>query len=380
MQKRGRQEHGWRATRREFLAAGTAVVAAACGTTGGSSDSTHTSSHADPVIESGLRIASRPASINPASVAGYQQLHPGLTVTQTNYASNGQLLAQLAAAKGQPTFDVIVPDADHVAIERSLGLLRPLDHDLIPNLRNLERHWTQLPYDPGNAYSVIKDAGITGFTMRTDRIKADLRTWQDFFGFLPHASGLTVNFIDSPEQVVGVALNSLGYSLNSDDDGQLNQAEQLLMKVRPFVASIDPQYLSSFQNGAIDLGITSSGDGIAIRAARAGLDDIRVVAPEGRSEIWIDNWCISASAPDPVAAHAWINYILDPRHDALQMRYTGYEVGTPGSFPLVGAAARDPLVVFGPSILNTYEILRTTPDGLQKRIAIWDRFKEGVAA
>lgn len=377
MRKRGRQERGWTATRREFLAAGTALLTSACGATGGGSGSTQTNSHSDPVLESGLRIASRPASVNPANVAGFRELHPGLNVTQTGYASNGQLLAQLAAAKGQPAFDVIVPDADHVAIERSLGLLKPLNHDLIPNLRNLERHWTQLPYDPGNAYSVIKDAGITGFTLRTDRVKADLRTWQDFFAFLPHAPGLAVNFLDSPAQMVGVALISLGYSMNTDDDGQLNQAEQLLTKVRPFVASIDPQYRSSFEDGGIDLGITSSGDGIAIRSARAGLHDIRVVAPEGRSELTIDNWCISASAPDPVAAHAWINYILAPGHDALEMRYTGYEVGTPGSFPLVGAAAHDPLVVFGPGILNTYEILRTTPDGLQKRIAIWNRFKEG---
>jgi spermidine/putrescine transport system substrate-binding protein len=379
MRKRVRQEGGWGLNRREFLAAGAALVAAACGATASSSDSTSTNSHPDPVIEPGLRIASRPASVNPASVAGFQSVHPGVAVSQSSYASNGQLLGQLAAAKGQPAFDVIVPDADHVAIERSLGLLKPLNHDLIPNLRYLERHWTQLSYDPGNAYSVIKDAGITGFTLRTDRVRADLRTWQDFFGFLPHASGLAVNFIDSAAQMVGFALISLGYSMNTVDDGQLNQAEQLLMKVRPFVTSIDPQYRSSFEAGGIDLGVTTSGDGIAIRTARAGLNDIRVVAPEGRSELWIDNWCISASAPDPVAAHAWINYILDPRHDALEMRYTGYEVGTPGSFPLVGAAASDPLVVFGPSVLNTYEILRTTPDGLQKRIAIWERFKEGLA-
>ena len=64
-----------------------------------------------------------------------------------------------------------------------------LDHSLIPNLKNLAPHWRQLDYDPGNVYSVMKDTGITGFTMRTDKIKADLRTWKDFFDFLPHREG-----------------------------------------------------------------------------------------------------------------------------------------------------------------------------------------------
>jgi spermidine/putrescine transport system substrate-binding protein len=377
-----RRGHGraWRASRRELLAAAAAGLAAACGTAGGGSSAPPASTHAVRRLERALRLASPPGSIAPLLVTGFGAAHPQVSVGQTGYGSQAELLSQLTAARGRRAFDVLVVDADHVAIERGLGLLKPLDHGLLPNLRYLERFWTQLTYDPGNAYSVIKQAGITGFSLRTDRVKADLRTWSDFFDFLPHAAGLTVNLLDNPAQMVGLALTGLGYSINSEDDGQLAQAEQLLLRVRPYVDSVSSQYVADFENGAIDLGVTSSGDGIQIRAARAGRNDIRVVAPEGRSQLEIDSWCISATAPDPVAAHAWINYVLDPRHNALQMEYTGYEVGTPASFSLVGAPATDPLVVFGPGVLNTYEILRTTPDGLQKRIAIWKRFKAGFGS
>jgi hypothetical protein len=67
--------------------------------------------------------------------------------------------------------------------------------------------------------------------------------------------------------------------------------------------------------------------------------------------------------------------MLEPAVNAREMEYVQYEVGTPASYPLVGAEAKDPLVVFGPRILNTYEILFTTPSGLDKRTAIWGEFK-----
>jgi spermidine/putrescine transport system substrate-binding protein len=364
-----------RINRREFLGASAVALAAACGGSSSSSGSTPSSVASTAKMESKLNIYNWAQYINPKNLNGFKAAHPGLNLTTGNYTSNEQLLAQLTTTKGQHVYDIIVPDADHVAIEKQLGLLLPLNHSLIPNLKYLDKHWTQLPYDPGNQYSVVKDTGITGFTLRTDRVKADLRSWKEFFDFLPHSSGLTVNFIESPAEVIGVALNSLGFSMNTEDDSQLNQVKQLLLKVRPYVDTINEVYLDDFIAGKIDLGITYSGDGIRVRTARSTQNDIKVVAPEGRSEIWTDNWCISAYAPDPIAAHAWINYILEPKHNAMEMEYVQYEVGTPASYPLVGAAAKDPLVVFGPDILNNYEVLKTTPSGLQKRIAIWDAFK-----
>ena len=292
---------------------------------------------------------------------------------ETNYGSNEELFTKLTATKGQKLYDIIVPDADHVRIEKNLGLLAKLDHSLIPNLKNLAPHWTELVYDPGNVYSVMKDVGITAIGYDPNIVKTDLASWKDFFDYLPHKdSGVKVNFIESPAEVIGVALNSFGYSMNSESDSELNQAEDLLLKVRPYVNRINTDEVDPFSKGDVNLGIIYSGDGLRAKAARKG--DFTVVAPEGKSEIWIDNWAISAYAPDPVAAHAWINYILEPAVNAKEMEYHQYEVGTPASYPLVGAIAQNPLVVFPKRILDDYEILQTTPDGLNKRVAIWNKF------
>ena len=369
-----------RLNRRELLGAGAiAIAAAACGGStggGGNAPSVASSSLSTKKIESTLNFFNWAQYHDPKNAQAFSKKY-GVAFKETNYASNEELLTKLQTTKGQAVYDIIVPDADHVRIEKGLGLLMKLDHSLIPNLKNLAPHWRQLDYDPGNVYSVMKDTGLTGFTVRTDKITANLRTWKDFFDFIPTAKGLTVNFIESPAEVIGVALNALGYSMNTESDKELNAARDLLLKVRPHVSTINEVYLDDFIAGKIDLGITYSGDGLRIRAARKAQNDILVVAPLGRSEIWIDNWAISAYAPDPVAAHAWINYMLDPAVNAREMEYVQYEVGTPASYPLVGDEAKDPLVVFPQRILNNYEILYTTPTGLNKRTAIWGEFKAG---
>jgi spermidine/putrescine transport system substrate-binding protein len=366
-----------RMNRRELLGLGAlALGAAACGgSTGGGGGA---SSSAQPLsgkkLESTLKFYNWAQYVNPENTKAYEA-KTGVNFEEANFTSNEQLLTKLQTTKGQKTYDIIVPDADHVRIEKDLGLLMKLDHSLIPNLKNLAPHWTQVSYDPGNVYSVVKDTGITCFTLRSDNVKTQLHTWKDFFDFLPHSNGLTVNFIESPSEVIGVALNSLGYSMNTDDESQLSQVRDLLLSVKPYVDTVNEVYVNDFQGGKIDLGITYSGDGLRIQAARKKEGDIEVIAPEGKSEIWTDNWAISAYAPDPVAAHAWIDFILQPEVNAKEMEYVAYEVGTPASYPLVGELAQNPLVVFPDRILNEYEILETTPERQNTRTKIWNEFK-----
>jgi spermidine/putrescine transport system substrate-binding protein len=366
-----------RLNRRDLLGLGAlALGAAACGgSTGGGGGATAASqSLSGKKLESTLKFYNWAQYVNPENTKAFEA-QTGVNFDESNFTSNEQLLTKLQTTKGQKTYDIIVPDADHVRIEKDLGLLMKLDHSLIPNLKNLAPHWTQLPYDPGNVYSVVKDTGITCFTKRSDTVTADLRTWKDFFDFLPHSGDLTVNFIESPSEVIGVALNSLGYSMNTDDEGQLNQVRDLLLKVKPYVDTVNEVYVNDFQAGKIDLGITYSGDGLRIQSARKKEGDIEVIAPEGKSEIWTDNWAISAYAPDPVAAHKWIDFILQPAVNAKEMEYVAYEVGTPASYPLVGDLAKNPLVVFPDRILNEYEILETTPERQNTRQEIWNAFK-----
>lgn len=361
--------------RAQFLGAGAlALAATACAGSGAGSASSVSPTSAAPSLEPELHLANWPDYVNPVDLKEFSDRN-GVRLVPSAYVSNEQLLDDLAAAHGSHRYDVIVPDADHVNIEKGLGLLMELDHDQIPNLKHLDPRWTKLSYDPGNRYSVIKDTGITTFAWRSDKITQKLHSWKDFFSFLPHAEPLSVNFIESPSEVIGLALLALGHSMNSDDDDQLAAARELLLDVRPFVTSLSENSVRAFEAGDVDLGIIYSGDALRVQQTRAAQADIAIARPE-KSELWIDSWAIASGAPDPNAAHAFINYMLSPEVNAREMEYTRYEVGTPASFPIVRPAslAKDPLVVFPGDVLSGYEVLRTTPVGLQKRLAIWQDF------
>ena len=175
-----------RLNRRELLGAGAiAIAAAACGgsTGGGNAPSVASSSLSTKKIEGTLNFFNWAQYHDPKNAKAFSQKY-SVAFKESNYASNEELLTKLQTTKGQAVYDIIVPDADHVRIEKGLGLLMKLDHSLIPNLKNLAPHWRQLDYDPGNVYSVMKDTGLTGFTVRTDKITAKLRTWKDFFDFI----------------------------------------------------------------------------------------------------------------------------------------------------------------------------------------------------
>src|SRR5204862_224926 len=82
--------------------------------------------------------------VNPENVKAYSA-KTGVHFDESNFTSNEQLLTKLNTTKGQKTYDIIVPDADHVRIEKGLDLLMPLDHSLIPNLKNLAPPWSSRP-------------------------------------------------------------------------------------------------------------------------------------------------------------------------------------------------------------------------------------------
>ena len=157
-----------------------------------------------------------------------------------------------------------------------------------------------------------------------------------------------MNFIESPAEVIGVALNSLGYSMNTTSDKELNAARDLLLKVRPHVNTINEVYLDDFIAGKIDLGITYSGDGIRIRDARKAAErhqSRRAPGPLGDLDRQLGDLRLRRPIPSPRTPGS--TTCSTPAVNAREMEYVQYEVGTPASFPLVGATAKDPLVVFG---------------------------------
>ncbi|HEV8157162.1 MAG TPA: spermidine/putrescine ABC transporter substrate-binding protein, partial [Gaiellales bacterium] len=333
---------GARISRRHALGlGGLALLAAACGKTtttgqsGGASPSAATS--ANPLtgkpLESKLEIYNWSQYDDPSTFKKFTQLPDeaavGMKTHETFYSSNDELLAKVNA--GGAAYDIVVPSQNAVAQLIEEGKLMALDTALIPNLKNLDQSFRKPSYDPTGQYHVIKDFGITMFFYNNKIITEQPQTMKEFYGLLnKYISKGRTNLLDGAEEVVPLALMSLGLDPNTDSQSDFDQVKAFLLSVRPGVTTISSYgYINDASAGKIILSQGWNGDVRRIVHAREKEGDITAVIPTDTSEIWADNWCILAGAPHPVAAHAWINWLLEPSTAVTEMNYHNYPIPIP---------------------------------------------------
>ena len=295
-----------------------------------------------------------------------------VSVTEDAYDSNETLLAKIQA--GATGYDVCVPTGYMVEIMAQQGLLYKLALDHIPNARYIDAQFKGLPFDPRNQYSMPKDWGTTGFGYRADLLPP-LYSWADFFTqATTKASGKTI-VLDGVNEVIGSLLKMLGFSYNSVDPGQLEQVRQKLLALKPHLLAITAtDDITMMGNGQAILALDWNGN---VLAAQANQPKLQYVIPTEGSEFWVDNWAILRAAPDPVAAHAFVNFMLDPTVSAKEISTTYYAQCETAAFKSMDPALANNAVIYP----NTAQISRLesqaalSSDGAKLRKQIWDEFK-----
>ena len=363
---------GGELSRREFLAMSALVsggaIFVACG-----GSAVVPSSLAGKKMESALNLYNWSDYDDPNTIKAFQAKFPSVTLAQDTYASNEDMLAKIeAGAKG---YDIVVPTGYMVQIMIAKNLLYPIDHDLLPNYKNIDARFTQSGYDTGNRYSVPKDWGTTGFGFRKDKISEPMSTWKDFFGLAPKYSG-KISVLDGANETIGSALKYLGYSYNSDNDSELAKARSTLLSFKPHVKVItSSDYKSLLTKGDVWYSMGWNGDFAALQA-QTPTPPVQYVIPDEGSEFWVDTWAILKTAPNPVAAHAFINFILDPAIEAQECNYTAYaNPETAALANIKDAIKSDPTVYPSPATLAKLESNKPSAKGQRMRDQIYTEFK-----
>lgn len=375
-------------TRRHALLAGGGAAMAAylagCGgksSSSGSDDGGGASAEAPPTaadaeIEKGdLLLANWADYSDPVNYKGFAKEF-GSTPKVSGYGSNEELLAKLRA--GGSKFDIVAPTGYAVKTMIDQDLALPLTQDLIPNIKNLSPAFRETEYDPGNKYSVAKDYGVTSFYWLTDKVSAQPTTIKEAFDLLksPELKDVRVNVLEGSTQLIGMALKALGYSLNSEEQSEIDEAKQLLIDVKPNIDTISSTYIDKATNGEIEFGLGWNGD---VRRAIVALEEkgkeMVFMVPEDSTEYWVDNWVIPAAAEHPVAAHAWINYVLDPANAGREFNYHQFSVPVEGMTGVDEKLAADPVVNIPDEKLQMYETQLETPNGAKQRNRAYTEFK-----
>jgi spermidine/putrescine transport system substrate-binding protein len=376
--------------RREALGLGgmaifAAAAAAACGnsSSNGGAANTHptsTNTLAGKPLESQLIIYNWSEYDDPSTFTKFSKLPAeakvGMTTHETFYSSNDELLAKLHA--GGTAYDIIVPSQNAVAELIQENLLMALDKALLPNLKYLDPSFLKPSYDPTGNYHVIKDFGITMFFYNNKIIKENPQTMLDFYHALPkYVSKGRTNLLDGAEEVVPLALMALGLDPNTGSSTDFSDVTKFLLSIRKGVTTIDSSsYINDAIAGKIILSQGWNGDVRRIVQGRKKQGDITPVIPHAASEIWADNWCIPANAPHPVAAHAWINWLLTPSTAVTEMNYHNYKIPMATALAQLSPTLRDdPLFNVPKSYTDNYHyILNVSPQVVQSRTQIYTQF------
>ncbi len=365
-------------TRRGFVAAGAATAfLAACGgssdTAGDDESSSEDTAKKTAELTGVLHYYNWADYVAPENYDAYTK-QTGVKVKKDFFVSNEELQAKLqGGAKG---YDLAAPTGYMVQILGEAGLLEEIDWSQLPTAdKNLDSRFRKLPYDPDDKWSVAKDWGTTGFMYRTDLVKEKPTTWREFVDLAKGPYSGKVTLLDGIPECVGSMLVMLGYSYNSEDESEIEEAKNELIELKPHVLAItSTEYKQMMIAGKAVMALGWNGDGAAVAAKKPAE---YVVAEEG-GEFWVDAYVIPKGAENPAAAHAWIDFVYQPKVNAAETEYTFY--GSPLKRDVIEPAI-DPKVFNNPDVFPPEETLENlepnsvSPEGTKLRDRAWTEFK-----
>jgi spermidine/putrescine transport system substrate-binding protein len=318
-----------------------------------------------------LRLLSWADYISPQTLEQFERQF-GVKVQVETVPSAVEMLEQMRNPATLP--DLLCPP-DYVVTElASEGRLQTLDHAQLPNLAHIQaRFRVGRAHDPESQVSVVKDWGTTGFMYRTDLVSEAPRSWEDFWRLAEKYSG-HVTVLDSPGEVIGAALKKRGYSYNESSEAALASVRDDLLKLKPHLLAFETGYRPLLTAGEAYLALGWNGDAGALKAS--GLP-IQYIIPSEGSQLWEDDWGITAGTSNLEQSYAFLNFVLSPEIAAQEARYTGYATGNQAAYDLLdGTAKQDPSIYPPADILQKLEQgIPLNPEDNQHRLALWQEIR-----
>ncbi len=243
-------------------------------------------------------------------------------LVQDYYSDNEEMLAKLAA--GASGYDLIVPTGNAVESLIKSKQLRPINKQLLPNLRNIDPAYLNTAFDPGNRYSVpyaytITLIGYNAQKMRELDLPTD--TWAVIFEpkYLKKLKG-RVTVLDSQRELMAAALKYLGYSANDTDEAHWRRARDLIIRAKPYWAAFNASsYIKELTIGNIWLAHGYSNDMFQAQldAKNAGRPfTIAYATPKEGAVLALDSMVLHQTGPRPDLAHRFINFMLEGKNSA----------------------------------------------------------------
>lgn len=227
----------------------------------------------------------------------------GIKIHSAVYSSEEEMFSKLKA--GVRGYDLIVATDYMVPRLKALQLIEPIPHELIPNLSNISKRFSDPVYDPGLHYTVPYLWGTTGIGYSRTKLPAAPTSWWDLWNEKHQGR---ISMLDHARDTIETALLLLKLPVDTKDPEHLRKAKELLIKQRPLLKQYSSStYVDGLTSGEIWLAQGWSGD--VLQAARES-PAIDYVIPKEGSLIWVDSLCVMRGSQNRPAALRFIDYLL----------------------------------------------------------------------
>ena len=315
-----------------------------------------------------------------------------IEVTFTPYDSVEAIDSKLLA--GNSGYDVVSHASSQIARLTQGGILQKLDKTKLPNFKHMSPDvMAQIgqKWDPGHNYIVPFMWGTHGVTYNRELV---LETYPDApigsieMIFDPkHMKELAkcgVAFLDSPTDVIPMALTYLGLPPDSTNRGDYQKVEDMLKQVRPYIKTFDNYAYQRMPEKEFCVAVTWGPDGLlAVSGAEeAGTGvtlDFFLPSEPAQPNFWVDGWVIPADAKNVENAHLFLNYMMRPEVAANDSNYTWYATANKDAIPLIDEAVTSSPAAFPtPGQVSTMYTLNPLPPKAERvRTRTWTNFKAG---
>ena len=307
-EKREKDGKASRAVSRKAMAAVAAVLVLAVvgGTVGASLSQQHKSAAAIEKYGSNVLKLYLPGEYLGENVISDFEKQYGVRVIVENFDSNEMMYTKLMAGD---RYDVIIP-SDYM-IERLMNedFLQPLDKSMIPNMENMSDAVLGMSYDPDNTYSIPYFWGSVGLVYNHENVDPaviESEGWEvlrntDYAGH--------IYIYDSERDSSMMAFKALGYSMNTEDPNEINDAYEWLLQMNNTMSPVyvTDEVIDGMMNGYKDIAVVYSGDAAVVLDEN---EDMSFYMPSQGTNIWCDAMVIPQNAENPKLAHEFINYML----------------------------------------------------------------------
>ncbi|SET11818.1 ABC transporter substrate-binding protein [Anaerobranca gottschalkii] len=293
----------------------------------------------------------------------------GIKVIYDEYDTNESMYARLKAGG---KYDLIFPSDYMVAKLISENMLEEIDFSNIPNYKYIMDNFKNMNFDPEGKYSVPYVWGTLGILYNTEKVSGIVDSWSVVFD---PANRNEVFMIDSMRDSLAVALNYLGYSINSKNEGELEKAKELLIKQR---AEVNPVYVNDegkdmIMEGQATFFVTWSGEAMQVISEDSRFN---YIVPKEGSNLFIDNMAIPKGARNKENAEKFINYMLRTDVAKANIEYIGYSTPHKGAWEELDAETKNnPILYPDDTVTEKAEIFIDLGSFLDVYSRVWREVK-----